>query len=204
VPHLAPAGVLGLSKAKPLERRQKTMHTRLEFKDGSSNKFWEGQVDGSVLVTRWGKLGTEGQTKSFAFSSPDEAEKALHDKAREKTKKGYVGVNSSASPPEAGSSGATSARKASDAPPEETAETTLLSAKVLRAFTKENPGKQVRLLLTREDADLDLSELASQEEALASVDELIAKGATLTHEGEPSSGAKVCAACASSRSRPAR
>ena len=60
-----------------------------EFSDGSSNKFWEVWVDGTNLMTRYGKIGASGQTTIKNEGSPEGAQK-LHDKlVREKTGKGY-------------------------------------------------------------------------------------------------------------------
>ncbi len=46
---------------------------RFELSDGTSNKFWEVDVEGDTLTTRWGRLGTAGQTKSRRFASDDKA-----------------------------------------------------------------------------------------------------------------------------------
>ena len=40
------------------------MKTYLEYKDPKSEKFWEVSVKGKVMTTRWGKLDTQGQSKS--------------------------------------------------------------------------------------------------------------------------------------------
>jgi predicted DNA-binding WGR domain protein len=60
---------------------------RLEFKDGSSNKFWklEKTRDGSWLAT-WGKIGTTGQ--SIGYDSTTAQKKFM-----EKIAKGYQVVN---------------------------------------------------------------------------------------------------------------
>ncbi|MCE7869947.1 DUF4132 domain-containing protein [bacterium CPR1] len=60
-----------------------------EFSEGSSNKFWEIDLQGDSLVVRWGKIGTAGQsqTKSFASEARSQLE---HDKLiAEKLGKGY-------------------------------------------------------------------------------------------------------------------
>lgn len=63
--------------------------TRYEFKEGTSNKFWEIELDGTSLTTHWGKIGGSptNQTKSF----PDEAAaRKEHDKqVKKKEKEGY-------------------------------------------------------------------------------------------------------------------
>ena len=63
-----------------------------EFVDGTSNKFWEITLTGSDVTTRWGKIGTDGQSKTKPFGTPDKA-RAEYDKlVSEKTGKGYVEV----------------------------------------------------------------------------------------------------------------
>ena len=66
------------------------MRIYLEYSDGKSNKFWEGAVEGSTLTTRWGRLGTEGQTKVAELADESKAQAALDKKAKAKIKKGYV------------------------------------------------------------------------------------------------------------------
>src|SRR4029079_12463452 len=39
-----------------------------EFVDDSSSKFWEIWMDGNDVTTRWGKIGTNGQTKTKTFA----------------------------------------------------------------------------------------------------------------------------------------
>jgi len=74
---------------------------RFEFTGGSSNKFWEISVNGSEVTTRWGRNGTDGQTKTKEFAS-DEKALSEHDKQiRGKTKKGYVEIELEADEEEA-------------------------------------------------------------------------------------------------------
>ena len=40
---------------------------RFEFKEGSSNKFWEVTVSGNTLTVRFGRVGSAGQEKSKTF-----------------------------------------------------------------------------------------------------------------------------------------
>jgi len=62
---------------------------RFEFSDGTSNKFWEISLAGDSFTVRYGRLGTDGQTQTKTFDSPDKAQKE-HDKlVAEKLKKGY-------------------------------------------------------------------------------------------------------------------
>lgn len=65
-----------------------TIH--LEFKQGSSNKFWRGRVEGSDVTTNWGRAGAAGQSKTKSLASPDAARADLDKQAAGKRKKGYV------------------------------------------------------------------------------------------------------------------
>ena len=69
----------------------------LEFTQGTSNKFWEGTQDGAELTTRWGKVGTNGQSKTKDFDDDAKALTALEKAAKAKIKKGYVEVSATES-----------------------------------------------------------------------------------------------------------
>jgi predicted DNA-binding WGR domain protein len=61
-----------------------------EFVEGTSSKFWEIKLDGASFITRYGKIGTDGQQSLKEYASEALALKE-HDKlVAEKTKKGYV------------------------------------------------------------------------------------------------------------------
>ncbi len=62
---------------------------RYEYVEGTSAKFWEIEVDGASVTTRWGRLGTAGQEKTKAFASPDKARAEYDGLIREKVGKGY-------------------------------------------------------------------------------------------------------------------
>ena len=62
---------------------------RFEFVEGSSSKFWEVSVNGSDMTTRWGKIGTDGQSKTKSFANPDKAQAEMDKLIEEKTAKGY-------------------------------------------------------------------------------------------------------------------
>lgn len=72
---------------------------RYEFQDGKSNKFWEITVEGDCYHVRYGKVGTDGQTSTKAFSSAEEAEKAAEKLTASKVKKGYTLVEGVATAP---------------------------------------------------------------------------------------------------------
>jgi predicted DNA-binding WGR domain protein/cell wall assembly regulator SMI1 len=70
--------------------------THLTCTEGGANKFWEGTVDGSTLTVRFGKIGTDGQTKATKFAGAAEAEKELAKLIKQKLAKGYVETTSAA------------------------------------------------------------------------------------------------------------
>ncbi|MBX3245568.1 MAG: WGR domain-containing protein [Myxococcales bacterium] len=77
------------SEPKPAERTSAGRARRFELEDGKSSKFWEIALDGCDLTTRWGRIGTSGQSKTKTFASEDKA-RVEHDKLiAEKTSKGY-------------------------------------------------------------------------------------------------------------------
>jgi len=58
--------------------------------DGHS-KTWIGSLfDNGTVITEWGKIGNELQSKEFPFESMEEAEIFLDKKYNEKLKKKYV------------------------------------------------------------------------------------------------------------------
>jgi predicted DNA-binding WGR domain protein len=63
---------------------------RYEFSEGSSNKFWDIAIAGSEVTTTWGKIGTDGQSKTKDFGSAAAAQKEYDKLVAEKTKKGYL------------------------------------------------------------------------------------------------------------------
>lgn len=61
-----------------------------EFVEGTSSKFWEITHSGSEVTTRWGKIGTDGQSKTKTFKDEAAAQKEADKLIQEKTGKGYV------------------------------------------------------------------------------------------------------------------
>ncbi|MCB9610482.1 MAG: WGR domain-containing protein, partial [Polyangiaceae bacterium] len=66
------------------------MFVQLEFQDDRSHKFWEIRVEGDAHVVRYGRVGTQGQTKTKTFASNELATKAAEKLVESKRKKGYV------------------------------------------------------------------------------------------------------------------
>lgn len=77
--------------------------TRLECVQGTSRKFWEVSTKGVDLVIRFGRLGTDGQTKTKTFDGRMQAEAAAAALIRKKIQSGYELVGAG--------SGATSSKK---------------------------------------------------------------------------------------------
>ncbi|MEN0065327.1 MAG: DNA ligase [Myxococcota bacterium] len=82
--------------------------TRYEFSDGKSHKFWEIERVGTEVTTRWGRIGTDGQSKTKSFPTEAAAEAGLIKQTAGKVKKGYAKAGATlsvASPPVPASSG---------------------------------------------------------------------------------------------------
>ena len=66
------------------------------FSEGTSNKFWNIDLQGKQFTVTFGKIGTNGQTQVKAFAD-DAAAKKEHDKlVAEKVKKGYTETTAAA------------------------------------------------------------------------------------------------------------
>ncbi|HEX9048378.1 MAG TPA: DNA ligase, partial [Verrucomicrobiae bacterium] len=61
-----------------------------EFVAGNSNKFWEVSQSGNNVTTRWGRIGTTGQSKTKTFADNNAAAKVVEKLVDEKTEEGYV------------------------------------------------------------------------------------------------------------------
>ncbi|EWC60436.1 Molybdate metabolism regulator [Actinokineospora spheciospongiae] len=68
---------------------------RLEYVGGGSEKFWEGSAAGTVVTVRWGRIGTNGQTKDKGFATAEAADAHLAKLVAEKQRKGYVEAGAS-------------------------------------------------------------------------------------------------------------
>ncbi|MCB9673989.1 MAG: WGR domain-containing protein [Alphaproteobacteria bacterium] len=65
---------------------------RFEFNDGKSNKFWEIAVEANTYTVRYGRMGTDGQTSTKVYPTPDKAQAEAEKVIQSKTKKGYAEV----------------------------------------------------------------------------------------------------------------
>ena len=71
---------------------------RFELKDAKSNKFWEIHAEGVSLTTRWGRIGTAGQTKTKEFGDTDKASVEMNKQIASKVAKGYAEVKAPSTP----------------------------------------------------------------------------------------------------------
>jgi DNA ligase 1 len=60
-----------------------------EFVQGTSSKFWEVSQAGNALTTRWGRIGSTGQSKTKTFGDEKQAALAAAKLIEEKTGEGY-------------------------------------------------------------------------------------------------------------------
>jgi len=65
---------------------------RFEFSEGSSNKFWTVWVEGTQLMTKYGKIGASGSQTVKDFGTAEKVQKEYDKIVAEKTKKGYEEV----------------------------------------------------------------------------------------------------------------
>lgn len=64
--------------------------------DGGHSKFWEIRVKGRVISVRFGRIGSIGVEKTTTFSTPLDATTTAAKLVREKTKKGYIKIETAA------------------------------------------------------------------------------------------------------------
>jgi predicted DNA-binding WGR domain protein len=69
---------------------------RYEFSEGSSNKFWQIDLEGTSFTTTYGRLGTDGQSSLKEYDSEEKAKKEYDKLVAEKVKKGYTLVGGAA------------------------------------------------------------------------------------------------------------
>lgn len=62
----------------------------LEYVKGSSAKFWQAEVNGAELTVRYGRVGTNGQTRVKSLADRSAALKEYKKLVQAKRKKGYV------------------------------------------------------------------------------------------------------------------
>jgi len=66
--------------------------TYLEAPSSTGGKFWECEIDGSDVVTRWGRVGTGGTVKRTECANAAAAQKEADKQIRAKERGGYAPV----------------------------------------------------------------------------------------------------------------
>jgi len=66
-----------------------------EFTDEQSSKFWEVEVREEIVITRWGKTGSKGQSKEKAFATNKIALAEAAKQSKAKINKGYTDTSNS-------------------------------------------------------------------------------------------------------------
>lgn len=62
---------------------------RFELVEGASSKFWEISLAGSSFTVRYGRIGSDGTSKTTDAGTPEKAAAEVDKLIREKTRKGY-------------------------------------------------------------------------------------------------------------------
>lgn len=84
-----PTAATSLIQSKSPASGDATVKRYFEFVEGTSSKFWEISTSGNEVTTRWGRIGTDGQSKTKAFTDEAAARKEYDKLIAEKTGKGY-------------------------------------------------------------------------------------------------------------------
>jgi DNA ligase-1 len=80
-----------IKTATPIEVKTVSSGKRyFEFVEGNSSKFWEVEVEGGTMTTRWGKIGTAGRSTTKSFADATAANAAAAKLIADKTADGYV------------------------------------------------------------------------------------------------------------------
>lgn len=72
---------------------------RYEYTDDKSKKFWEIEREGDSFTTRFGRIGTDGQTSTKTFDDEAKCIREYDKLVQQKTKKGYALVAAQAAGP---------------------------------------------------------------------------------------------------------
>jgi predicted DNA-binding WGR domain protein/Leucine-rich repeat (LRR) protein len=75
------------------------MNIYLEYKDEKSAKFWKIDVNNNTHTVTYGKIGTNGQSKTKTFESVEKATKEAEKLIKAKTKKGYQEIKTETNTP---------------------------------------------------------------------------------------------------------
>jgi DNA ligase-1 len=90
IPAAPPVAVKKGKTAMPSSPSPASGTRRFEFVEGKSSKFWEIAISGCDVTVRWGRIGSDGQTKTKTFADAAAAQEYADELVEEKTGKGYV------------------------------------------------------------------------------------------------------------------
>ena len=85
-----------------------------EFVGGGSSKFWSVSQEGDAVTVHFGRIGTNGQTKTKEHGDADEAAAAAAKLIKEKLGEGYVEKAAASAPAKKEAAHATEKKEASD------------------------------------------------------------------------------------------
>jgi predicted DNA-binding WGR domain protein len=139
-----------------------------EFSEGTSNKFWEVWREGTIVNTRYGKIGAGGQTTTKDEGSEPAAEKLWLKLINEKTKKGYV--EKTAAAPKASTPAPAARSKSAPATKAAPVLTALRGKTVVVTGTFARPRKELEKLLVAAGCTLGGSVTAKTELLLVGTD----------------------------------
>ncbi len=69
------------------------MKKHLEYSDNKSHKFWSIEVTKNTFTVTYGKIGTNGQSKTKEFESEEKVATEAEKLVKQKLKKGYIEVS---------------------------------------------------------------------------------------------------------------
>ncbi|MFO0968606.1 MAG: DNA ligase [Gemmataceae bacterium] len=77
-------------RTKETTPKQETGTRYFEYVEGTSSKFWEVSQSGADMTTRWGRIGSAGQSKTKTFADEAAAARQVEKLIAEKVEEGYV------------------------------------------------------------------------------------------------------------------
>ncbi len=133
-----------------------------QFSDAKSHKFWNIEVTGTSFTVTYGKIGTNGQSQSKTFATPEKAQSEADKLVREKTGKGYVETT-----PQTASSDAESLEKAIRANPHDVAAISAYADYLMEQNDPRGEFMQVQIALENDSLSKDeRKKLQTREKAL--------------------------------------
>jgi DNA ligase-1 len=89
VPEAVPAGAPAAAKPEATESPAPASDVRIRLVHDEEHKFWEVEVRGGTYYTRFGKLGSPGQTRITELGSATAARAEAEKRAMQKRREGY-------------------------------------------------------------------------------------------------------------------